>query len=240
MSAVPPSRCDEFHRALHSLPRSQPTHNKAVTSGSDGIVVSDSQLGSEPSAGSIGRNCRIASNVVLGGEQADNGGEVVIGDGATIRSGAIIYGDVVAGANLSTGHNVLVREGTRLGDDVLVGTDTVIDGATRIGDDVSLQTGVYVPRNTDIGDRVFVGPRAVMTNDPYPLRQTAELEGPTLEDDVSIGANATILPGVTVGRGAFVAAGSVVTEDVPPETLALGTPAEHLPLPAELEGRNEA
>jgi acetyltransferase-like isoleucine patch superfamily enzyme len=202
-------------------------------------VVSDSQPNPEPAAGRIGRDPRIAPNVILGGAQAGNGGPVVIGDDATIRSGSIIYGDVVAGDRFSTGHNVLVREGTRLGDDVLVGTDTVIDGETRIGDGVRLQTGVYLPQESVVGDRVFVGPRAVFTNDPYPLRTEADLEGPTLQPDVSVGANATVLPGVTIGRGAFVAAGAVVTEDVPPEALAVGAPARHEPLPPELEGGNE-
>jgi len=93
-------------------------------------------------------------------------------------------------------------------------------------------------KNTTLGDRVFVGPNAVLTNDPAPLRRETDLEGPTLEDDASVGANATILPGVTVGAGAFVAAGAVVTEDVPPETLAIGVPARHEPLPEELDGGN--
>lgn len=201
-------------------------------------MVSDSQTDVEPPAGRIGRNPRIAPNVVLGDEQS-GGGPVVIGDDATIRSGSVVYGDVVVGDGLSTGHNVLIREETRIGDDVLVGTSTVVDGRTRIGDDVSLQTGVYLPSRSTVGDRVFVGPRAVFTNDPYPLRTEAELAGPTLEPDVSVGANATVLPGVTIGRGAFVAAGAVVTGDVPPETLAVGAPATHEPLPPELEGGNE-
>jgi acetyltransferase-like isoleucine patch superfamily enzyme len=98
---------------------------------------------------------------------------------------------------------------------------------------------VYVPPATTIGDDVFVGPRAVLTNDPYPIRKDVDLDGPTLEDHVSIGANATLLPGVTVGEGAFVAAGAVVTDDVPPETLAVGNPAQSRDLPAELDGRNQ-
>jgi acetyltransferase-like isoleucine patch superfamily enzyme len=102
-----------------------------------------------------------------------------------------------------------------------------------------MQTGVYIPRETEIGDRVFLGPNATLLNDPYPLRVDAELEGPTLEDDVSVGANATVLPGVTVGEGSFVAAGAVVVDDVPPKTLAVGEPARHEELPEELEGRND-
>jgi len=185
----------------------------------------------------LGQGCSIHSDVSL---SAGSGWEqpTRIGDGATIRSGSIIYGDVTAGDEFTTGHNVLVREETTAGDRVLVGTDTVIDGATTIGSDVSLQTGVYVPRQTDIGDGVFVGPRAVLTNDPYPLRTDSRLAGPTLAADVSIGANATLLPDVTIGRGAFVAAGAVVTADVPAKTLAVGAPASHRPLPAELAGGN--
>jgi acetyltransferase-like isoleucine patch superfamily enzyme len=102
-----------------------------------------------------------------------------------------------------------------------------------------MQTGVYVPPETEIADDVFLGPHAVLTNDPYPLRTDVGLAGPRLAEDVSIGANATVLPGVTVGERAFVAAGAVVTEDVPPDTLAAGVPAEHHPLPDRLAGPNQ-
>ncbi|WP_256391974.1 acyltransferase [Natronoarchaeum rubrum] len=162
-----------------------------------------------------------------------------IGDDATIRSGTIIYADVEIGDEFSTGHGALVREGSRLGDDVLVGTNAVVDGDATIGSNVSIQTGAYVPPGTEIGDDVFVGPNAVLTNDRYPVRDDAELEGPTIERGASIGANATVLPGVTVGENAFVAAGAVVTEDVPADALAVGTPSEHEPLPPALEGGND-
>jgi len=162
-----------------------------------------------------------------------------IGPGARIRSGTVIYPEVRIGENFTTGHGAVIREDTRIGDDVLVGTDTVIDGRTDIGDRTSLQTGVYVPSETTVGEGVFVGPRAVFTNDRYPVRADADLVGPTLRDDATIGANATVLPGVTVGEGAFVAAGAVVTEDVPPWTLAVGSPAEHRTLPPELNRGND-
>lgn len=162
-----------------------------------------------------------------------------IGPGSVVRSGTIIYDDVEAGAALQTGHHALVREQTALGDDVLVGTQAVIDGYTTVGDSVSMQTGVYVPSYTQIGDRVFLGPNATLLNDPYPVRTDVNLTGPSIADDASIGANATILPGVTVGERAFVAAGAVVTEDVPPETLAVGAPAAHRDLPPELARGND-
>lgn len=187
----------------------------------------------------LGKHCQIDDDVTLGCAYDDHGRPTIIGDDATIRSGSIVYAAVEAGDRLTTGHNVLVRERSELGDDVLVGTNVVIDGRVTVGSRVSLQTGVYVPPETVIGDDVFVGPGAVLTNDPYPIRTPADLDGPTIEDDVSIGANATLLPGVTVGSEAFVAAGAVVTRDVPPGTLAMGTPAEPRTLPPELRGGND-
>lgn len=186
----------------------------------------------------LGRDADVDATATLGYGADDEDAGTSIGRDATIRDGSTIYADVEIGDRFTTGHDVLVREGTTIGDDVVVGTNTVIDGNTTIGSEVSLQTGVYVPRETVIGDRVFVGPHAVLTNDPHPVRTETELCGPTVEDGVSIGANATILPGVTVGEDAFVAAGAIVTGDVPPRTLAVGTPARHRSLPEKLQGEN--
>jgi len=187
----------------------------------------------------IGTDYRIANDAVVGYEYADEAAETVIGDEATIRSGAVIYGGVTIGDGFATGHNVLVREETDVGDGVVVGTNAVVDGSVSIGSHSSLQTGAYAPPGTELGRSVFLGPCAVLTNDAYPVRTDGDLDGPTLGDHVSVGANATVLPGVTVGERSFVAAGSVVTEDVPAETLAVGVPAEHRPLPDKLAGRNQ-
>ncbi|NHX36815.1 MULTISPECIES: acyltransferase [Halolamina] len=175
----------------------------------------------------------------LGFEYDEESTEPEVGSGATIRAGTIIYNDVHIGDRFTTGHNALVREHTVIGDNVVVGTNTVIDGESKIGSSVSMQTDVYIPSNTTIRDNVFLGPNAVLTNDRYPVRNDVPLEGPTVKDGVSIGANATILPGLTIGEGAFVAAGATVTRDVPPKTLAVGTPAEHEELPESLQGENE-
>jgi acetyltransferase-like isoleucine patch superfamily enzyme len=186
----------------------------------------------------LGEDATIDRSATVGYMYDEDCEPAVIGADATVRPGTVIYGDVIAGDRLQTGHNALVRERTELGDDVLVGTATVIDGKTTIGSDVSLQTGVYLPSQTTIGSNVFIGPRAVLTNDPYPLREEVDLVGPTLGDNVSIGANATLLPGVEVGAQSFVAAGAVVTDDIPSDTLAVGNPARHEPLPERLEGGN--
>jgi acetyltransferase-like isoleucine patch superfamily enzyme len=187
----------------------------------------------------IGERAEVDRTAVVGHQYADDASTTKIGDDATIRAGSIIYADVTIGDDFDTGHNALVREDTTIGDGVVVGTDAVVDGSVEIGSDASLQTGAYVPPETEVGDSVFLGPHAVLTNDDYPVRTESELDGPRLEDHVSVGANATVLPGVTVGERSMVAAGAVVTKDVPPETLAVGAPAEHEPLPEELAGGNQ-
>lgn len=185
-----------------------------------------------------GEEITVESGATLGIEYEEGTSPPDIGSDSVIRSGTIVYNDVRAEARLQTGHHALLREKTALGSDCLVGTQAVIDGYTTVGDSVSMQTGVYVPSYTEIGNRVFLGPNATLLNDPYPVRMDVELAGPSIKDNASIGANATVLPEVTIGEGAFVAAGAVVTEDVPPEKLAVGAPASIRELPSELEGGN--
>jgi acetyltransferase-like isoleucine patch superfamily enzyme len=192
---------------------------------------------SEKATFEAGDNCDIAGTATVG-EGGTDVATTQLGDDATIRGGTIIYGGVDVGDDFTTGHHALVRSGTTAGDRVLVGSQAVLDGNLVVGSDVSLQTGTYLPPETVVGDDVFFGPHAVVTNDPYPVRETSEIDGVTVEEHASVGANATLLPGVTIGRESFVAAGAVVTADVPPETLAVGTPASHEPLPRQLRGGN--
>lgn len=197
-------------------------------------------LASEPGReeSRLGDDCHVDSGATLGYGYDDDAAPTSVGDRARIRSGTVVYADVSAGDDFRTGHHALVRADTTIGDDVLLGTNAVLDGEIAVGSKVSVQTGVYVPPKTVIGDRVFLGPQATLTNDPYPLRGPGELAGPTLEDGASIGANATLMPDVTVGEDAFVAGGAVVVDDVPENTLAVGTPASIRPIPEELAGRN--
>ena len=185
----------------------------------------------------IGTHATIHEKVILGFPSRERADETdfpgtTLGSNATIRPGTTIYSDVTIGDNFQTGHNVLIREKTTIGDNSSVGTATVIDGNCMIGDDVSIQSMVYIPTDTTIGNGVFIGPNAVLTNDPYPP-SSGELNGPVICDRASIGANTTILPGVIIGEGALVAAGSIVTKDVPPGMLTIGSPAVLRKLPEE-------
>lgn len=169
-------------------------------------------------------------------------GPARFGRHAVIRAGSVIYGDVAAGDHFQTGHNVLVREHTQIGDHVLLGTNTVIDGHVAIGSFVKIDASGYIPPGSVVGSRVFFGPGVIVTNDRYPLkmRDTYAPEGAIVEDRVTIGAGVVLCPGVRIGEGAFVAAGAVVTKDVPQMTLARGNPARFSELPDKLREPNMA
>lgn len=201
----------------------------------------------------IGRETMILENVVLGYPTSDmllrimarrtrhedlEYEGVTIGHHCVIRSEAVIYRDVVIGNYVRTGHKVLIREECRIGSHVLVGTNVVIDNRTTIGSRVSIQSTVYVPTGTLIEDHVFIGPNAVFLNDRFPTRVQAPLKAPQIRRGATIGGNATILPGITIGEGAFVAAGAIVTRNVPPWHLAIGSPAQIEPLSKKLRRRN--
>lgn len=172
----------------------------------------------------LGAGTSVEDNVILGNRED---GVVTIGENSLIRSGTVIYSSVKTGRNFRTGHNVLIRENTEIGDDVLIGTNSVVDGNCTIGNNVSIQTNGYVTAYTIIEDDVFLGPCAVTTNDKY-MKVGAELKGPIIKKGAKIGANSTILPGITIGERAVVGAGAVVTKDVGNEEVVIGIPATRM------------
>ena len=180
-----------------------------------------------------------SENITLGLKYKYNSKPPVIGKNHVIRSNSVIYNDVDIGENFRTGHGVVIREKTDIGDNVLIGTNTVIEGHCSIGDNVSIQSNVYIPKNSLIEDYVFIGPCACFTNDKYPIRIDYDLKGPVIRSGASIGANSTFLSDIEVGKGAMVAAGAIVTMDVPEYFLAIGAPARIKPLPKHLKKLNQ-
>jgi acetyltransferase-like isoleucine patch superfamily enzyme len=165
-----------------------------------------------------------------------------IGRAARIRSGTIIYGDVIVGQHFQTGHYVLIREHTTIGKHVTVGTNTVIEGQSEVGNFVKIESQCYIATHVSIGDRVFMAPGVILVNDRYPLkkREDYQPEGPIIEEGVTLGAGVVICPGVRIGKRSFIAAGAVVTKDVPAESLVKGVPGVISVLPDELRELNMA
>ena len=152
----------------------------------------------------------------------------VLGDNCIVRSGTSIYTSVKTGGHVSFGHNVLVREGVTIGEYTKLGTNVVIDGKSSIGSRVSIQTGVYICTYSTVEDAVFLGPCCVFTNDKYVAQKPFKLIGPTVKKGASIGANALLFPGITVGEGAVVGSQAMVNSNVPPRTIFAGIPAKKI------------
>lgn len=123
---------------------------------------------------------------------------------------------------------VVVLDGARIGKNCNICAQVLIEGDVIIGDGVTIKSGVQVWDGTRIGDGVFIGPNATFTNDPFPRSKVypESFSGIVVERCASIGANATILPGVCVGEYAMVGAGAVVTRDVPARAVVVGNPAK--------------
>jgi UDP-2-acetamido-3-amino-2,3-dideoxy-glucuronate N-acetyltransferase len=133
--------------------------------------------------------------------------------------------DVGAGTRIWAFAHVL--EGARVGTECNICDGVFIEGGAVVGDRVTVKCGVQLWTGVELEDDVFVGPNATFTNDPMPRSRQWLDEYPrtVVRSGASIGANATILPGVEIGLGAMVGAGAVVTRSVPPHAVVVGNPA---------------
>jgi len=147
--------------------------------------------------------------------------------GTYIHPSAEVSPGAVVGEGSKVWHQVQVREGATIGCDCQLGKDVYIDQGVTVGNKVKIQNGVSVYYGVAIEDEVFVGPNVTFTNDRHPRAFNSNwlVTGTKVLKGASIGANATIICGVTIGRYAMVGAGAVVTRDVPDFALVLGNPA---------------
>ncbi|HKX81843.1 MAG TPA: acyltransferase [Nitrososphaera sp.] len=131
--------------------------------------------------------------------------------------------DARIGKNVKIWHFAYIGSKTVIGDNVMIGSLTHVDYGVKIGSNTRIEGSVYIPPMTEIGSGVFIGPAAAFTNDPYPM--SPKMVGVVVEDGAIIGGRSVFKPGVRVGKNSVVAMASVVTKDVPPETVVMGHPA---------------
>ena len=140
---------------------------------------------------------------------------------ANVHSAKIGYGTTIW-------QYVVILEGAVIGQECNICAHTLIEGDVIVGDRVTVKSGVFLWNGTRIYNDVFIGPNATFTNDMHPRSKVYpnKFYGITVMNGASIGANATILPGIIIGENSMIGAGAVVTKDVPPNAVVVGNPAK--------------
>jgi UDP-2-acetamido-3-amino-2,3-dideoxy-glucuronate N-acetyltransferase len=192
-----------------------------------GVIVHDGTI--------VGAGCAIEDRAVLGKRprlaktSAAHGdvGRLQLADGVTVCSGAVVFAGATLGEGAIIGDQAFVRERSSIGAGSVIGRGSVVDNDVSVGARVRVQTNVYLTAFTIVEDDVFVGPGVVTTNDDTMARHPADapLRGATLRRACRIGGGAVLTPGVEIGEEAFVAAGALVTSDVPARAVVMGAPA---------------
>lgn len=183
----------------------------------------------------IGRNTYIDDGSILG--RAPRSGSssyrqasqdippLEVGDDCVIGANAILYRGTRIGNQVLIGDLASVREHNVVGDRSIVGRLVMVEPNTIIGRHVIIQTGTHITGDAVLEDDVYMGDEISTTNDNNMGRGEGEYKGPHIKKAARIGSNSTLLPGVTIGENAVVGAGSVVTKDVPANTVVIGVPA---------------
>jgi acetyltransferase-like isoleucine patch superfamily enzyme len=183
----------------------------------------------------IGDGCSIEDHAVLGkrprlARHSSAGGEVrglELGRGVSVGTGAVVFAGAGIADGVILGDQSFVRERSRVGEGSVIGRGSVVDNDVLVGARVRVQTNVYLTAFTLIEDDVFVGPGALTTNDDTMARHGPDepIRGAILRRACRVGGGVVLTPGVEVGEEAFVAAGAVVTRDVPARAVVMGVPA---------------
>ena len=195
----------------------------------------------------IGDNVRIDDHAVLGKQpmrsvmsiMADTASlmPLEVGEGCIVGTGAVVYAGCTLGGNVLIADLATVRENVTVGERTIIGRGAAVENFCTVGKRCKLETNCYITAYSTLEDYVFIAPGVTTSNDNFAGRteeRKKHFKGVTCRVGARIGAGATILPGRTVGRDGFVAAGAVVTRDVPEQTIVSGCPAKPVrTVPAE-------
>ncbi len=187
----------------------------------------------------VGDGVVIQDNVVLGkqpklskrstSKKKEPLAPLEIGAGAAICSGAVVYAGTVLGPDVIIGDQASVRERCVLGEGVVVGRGVCVENDVPIGAFTKIQSNSYITAYSELEDHVFIAPCVTTTNDNYMGRTDARhalIKGAIIRRGARVGGGVVILPGIEIGAEAFVAAGALVTRDVPAGKLVAGLPAQ--------------
>lgn len=187
---------------------------------------------------SIGNHVEIFPGAYLGKEPKGAGAttrpieysrQIVIGDECSLGPNCVIFYDVEIGNNTLIGDGASIREQVRVGHHCLLSRYVTINYNSMIGNHTKIMDLSHITGNVIVGNNVFISMGVSSANDNVLVDREYEednIVGPTIEDNVSIGVGAILLPGVRIKEGAFVGAGAVVTKDVAQGTLVMGVPAK--------------
>jgi len=195
----------------------------------------------------IGKNVRIDDHAVVGKlpmkaalsaiTQEQQLSPCVIEDGVILGTSVVIYRGCKLNKSVMVADLASVRENAEIGELTIVGRGVTVENKVRVGKRCKLETEAYITALSEIEDGCFVAPEVTFTNDNF-LGRTKDRfkyhKGVTMKRGARIGANVTVLPGITIHEDALVAAGSIVTKDVPARKIVMGTPARIIrDVPAE-------
>jgi acetyltransferase-like isoleucine patch superfamily enzyme len=188
----------------------------------DGVVVGDGAVIQDNVV--LGKVPKLAPTSGAAGHPVD---ALIIEEGAAICAGAIVFAGSHIGPRAIIGDQSYVRERTRIGERTVIGRGSAVDNDVTIGARVKVQTNVYVTGFSVVEDDVFLGPGVLTTNDDAMGRHAPDepLRGAIFRRACRVGGAAVLVPGVEIGEEAFVAAGAVVTNDVPARAVVMGVPA---------------
>ncbi|GAB1810622.1 N-acetyltransferase [Priestia megaterium] len=185
----------------------------------------------------IGNNVEIGSNCVLGIQPSGNqrmrkidesSKQLIIKNGTRIGHGVSIYSGTIISQNVFIGDQASIRENVSVSEETVIGRAAIIELNSTIGKRCTIQTLAYVTGDTILEDNVFIGPCVSMSNDKYMGAEEYTLKGPIIKEGAKIGNNASLLPGIIIGRESIVGAGSVVTKNINNYEIVAGVPARRI------------
>ena len=188
----------------------------------------------------VGDGCKILDYAVVGKQptlsprttaKQEELAPVELGPGTIVSTGAIVFAGSRIGARVVVGDQACVRERCEIGDDVVIGRGSLVENDSAVGARTKIQAMAYVTAYATLEEDVFIAPCVQTSNDNFMGRTERRHElrkGPTIRRGARVGVGAVLCPAVEIGEEAFVGAGAVVVQDVPPRVVVVGNPARVL------------